>query len=131
MNKGNLIIRYGIVMLLIGLAAILYNPEAKELALYWKGKTGLFIAGGGGIMAIVFGLLAKSGKYWAHLAAAILTFLFLSVAFQKGFGTARGIAAQQLEAFHWYKAALFWLIFVSSLLTLIPLLIFLRREKIS
>lgn len=131
MNKANIIIGYGITLIAIGLAAVIYNPEARELALYWKGKTGLFIAGGGGVLAIVLGLMARSGKNLPHIIAAVLAFLFVCVAFQKGFGTARQVASNQIEAFHWYKATLFWFIFFASLLALLPVLIFLRREKIS
>jgi hypothetical protein len=130
MNQGTTLTRYGIALIVLGIAAILYNAEAGQIGLYWKGKTGLFVAGGGGIAALVLAHFARKGAQWAHVAGAILAFLFLCVAFKNGFDSARKVASDSASRHLWYKASLFWLIAIFSMTALIPLLMHLRREKV-
>ncbi len=128
-NKASTLFAYGSGLLLLGFAAILFNPEVGQIGLYWKGKSGLIAAGTGGVLALVFGCFAKQGKTWAHWAGVILAFLFLCIAFNNGFRTAYALSKGTVESYHWFKATLFGLIAFLSLAALLPLAVYMRRER--
>lgn len=74
-NQTKWFIGYGLALILLGAALIAYDPHAGKVALYWKAKTGFFIASGIGLVAIIGGLLTRAGKrvgIWIGLLAALL-----------------------------------------------------------
>jgi hypothetical protein len=129
-NKANTLRLYSLGLLLVGLASVLYNAEADKIEWYAKGKTGLIVDGIGAVLALVCSVFAAKDKLWAHYAGAILAFMFLIVGFKNGFVISRSISMGVDPAFHWYKASLFGATAVVSLLALMPILIYLRRERI-
>jgi uncharacterized membrane protein len=129
-NKANTLRLYALGLLLVGLASVLYNAEADQIGWYAKGKTGLIAGGIGAVLALVCSVFAAKDKLWAHYAGAILAFMFLIVGFKNGFVISRSISMGVEPAFLWYKAAVFGAVAIVSLISLMPILIYLRRERI-
>ena len=120
---------YAVLLLCIGLASIFYNPQTGQMGYHSAGLSGLYSTGSGAILAFVFSIYAAKFKDWAHYAGAILCFMFLIMGFKNGFVTARALTAGTEPPHHWYKAALFGATAFVSLVCLMPLLIYIRREQ--
>ncbi len=120
---------YALGLLIVGLCSVFYNAKAGMVGWYLDGWTGLTANGIGAILAVIFSSYAARDKGWAHWAGVVLCFLLLIVGFQKGFITARGVSVGSMEAFHWFKAALLGATAFLSLITMIPLMLYVRHRN--
>lgn len=122
---------YALGLLIVGLCSAFYNSKAGVVGWYSDGKTGLIVTAIGASFAMLFSVFAARDKAWAHWSGVVLCFLFLIVGFKNAFLTARGLSTgSNLFPPHlWFKAALFGAIAVLSLITLIPLMVYVRHRN--
>ncbi len=77
------LIGYGIVLILLGLALIAYDPHLQKITLYTTAISGLIAASIIGGIAIISGILAAKGKRCGLWAGLIITFLALIAFFMQ------------------------------------------------
>lgn len=128
-HKASTLRLYALGLLLVGLASVFYNAKEGTVQWHGEGKTGLIANGIGAVLAVIFSLYAAKGKVWAHWAGAILCFMLLIVGFNKGFLTVREMSAETAKQYLWFKATILLATGFLSLIALMPLLIYLRRER--
>jgi hypothetical protein len=129
MNKSGTLRLYALALLVIGLASAFFNAETSAFGYNSKGVSGLIADGSAAVIALVLSFFAAKNLSWAHWSGAILAFMFLIMGFKNGFLISRAINAGTEPAFHWYKAALFGATAFVSLAALMPLLIYIRRDR--
>lgn len=83
-TAGRWLIPYGILIVALGFAAVLYDPSTGVIGFNAKAKSGLISGGICGGLAVVWGLLARSGRRWALGAALGTTLLFLAAFAARG-----------------------------------------------
>ena len=128
-NKAPTLRLYAVLLLCIGLASIFYNPQTGLWGYSAEGVSGMYSPVSGAVLALILSIYAAKYKDWAHYGGAILCFMFLIVGFKSGFVTARSLTAGTEPPHHWYKAALLGATAFASLICLMPLLIYIRREQ--
>ncbi len=120
---------YALGLLIVGLCSVFYNAKAGVVGWHPEGKTGLIANGIGALLALIFSVFAARQKGWAHWAGVVLCFLLLIVGFKNGFMTARGVSSGSMEAHLWFKAALLGATAFLSLITMIPLMLYVRHRN--
>ena len=123
--------QYAGYLLVVGLASVFYNPQARVVGWYGEGKTGLIALGASAVLAFICGALAGKGKQAAGWAGIGLAFMLLSFCGYKAFSIARGVAGDTLADHKWYQATLFGIAFFFSVLTFIKLGTALRRDNLA
>ena len=116
-RQSRWLIGFGIVLLVLGAALIAYDPHAGRVTLYWKAKTGFFIASGFGLAALVCGGLIRAGRrtaLWVGLALSFLAMVGFFMQAKKFFHKA-GAGDPTLN----YAAAVTSLMAVASFITLV------------
>ncbi len=77
-GKGTTLKIYGVIITLLGLALIFWNPVDGKLGLYMTAKTGLIAALVFALPSLLFGFLLQKGVKWALWAGVVWVFLALS-----------------------------------------------------
>jgi hypothetical protein len=130
-NKANTLRLYSLGLLLVGLASVLFNSQTNIVEWYPTGKSGLIANGICALFALGLSFPAAKDKLWAHYAGAALAFLLLIYGFSQAFTIGRSLQnATPATAHLWYKATLFGATALVSLLALMPILIYVRRERV-
>ncbi len=123
--------QYAGYLLVIGLASVFYNPDARTVGWYAAGKTGLIALGASALLVFLCGVIAGKGKEAGGWVGLVLNFLLLSFCGYKAFSIARQVSDGTLADYKWYQATLFAVAFVFSVLTFIKLGTSLRRDKLA
>lgn len=130
-HKASTLRLYALGLLLVGLCSVFYNSKAGVVEWYREGMSGLIANGIGALLAVIFSVFAARQKAWAHWAGVILCFLFLIVGFKDGFLTARRVSVgSPADAHLWFKAALLGATAFLSLITMIPLMLYVRHRQV-
>lgn len=77
------LIGYGLVLILLGLALIAYDPHQKQVTLYLTAVSGLIAASIIGVLSIISGFLVKKGFRAGLWSGLVITFLALSMLFMQ------------------------------------------------
>ncbi len=130
-NKYVTLRLYALGLLLVGLACVLFNPKTHTFEWYPEAKTGLIANGIMAVIALALSFPAAKEKLWAHYAAAAFAFLLLIYGFSQAFTIFRGLASATPDKAHlWYKGCIFGGTAVVSLMALMPIMLYLRRERV-
>jgi hypothetical protein len=114
-TQSKTLLVYAFLLLIPGLASVLYDPVQGAVALYLKGKTGLIVCGVAALLAVVMARLVVAGVPWARWGGLILSFLLLAQSGPKAFSIAKAVSAGTKDGHFWYQAALFAVIAAISL----------------
>jgi hypothetical protein len=114
-TQSKILLAYAFLLLIPGLASVLYDPIQGAVALYLKGKTGLIVCGVAAVLAVAMARMVTAGVPWARWAGLILSFLLLAQSGPKAFSIAKAVSAGTKEGHFWYQATLFAVIAAISL----------------
>jgi hypothetical protein len=107
----------GLVLILLALALVMYNPVTGSVGYYPKAITGGAIGGGLGLAALICGALARAGKRPAVWAGLLICLLSLSGFFMQAKKFVR--AARGPEPTKAYSATIVSLMAAASFFSLI------------
>jgi hypothetical protein len=113
-DKSKPLIIYGAVLIVLGLAAVMFVPETG-FGFNKKAISGLIVGLLGGGLAVAFGMLARAGKNWAITAGLVLAFALLVMCSHRAFLGWRQVNAGYPEKR--YAAVLVSLMALASLIT--------------
>ncbi len=117
-EKARILRVFGTVVLLLGLASVLYAPGAG-VGVNWHGKSGLIVGAVAGVLAFVFAGAAGRGRSWSLPAGIVLAFLLLVSAGGRAAMAWRKIASGASDKT--YAATLITLMAAAALIALVQL----------
>jgi hypothetical protein len=119
------LIGFGIALIVLSIALLMYNPHTGAIGFYAKAKTGGFIGAGFGVAALACGMIARTGKraaLWVGLVVCLLALAgFFTTA--KKFVKRAGGAEPELA----YSATVISLMCAASFLSLVNVGLGVRR----
>lgn len=105
--------RYAIFLILIAIAAVMYNPVTGEIGFYRKAATALMSGGMAAGLSLLWAFLIRRGHGWAFTAALATTLLLAGVFSWRSMASWSAVNAGQSEKV--YAASLITLMLMGSL----------------
>lgn len=117
-GKGNILLTFAAVLLLLGMAAVAYSP-VEGLGFNETGRSGLIVGMISAAVAATLGFMARAQRRWAVTAGLILAFALLVMTTHRALLGWQKVADG--EPTKWWASLLITLMGVASLIALVAL----------